>query len=64
MGPDYFDIGITSEDSIPDLQMLDLSEVSLRLVFVVEKASVVNSKEILPPLIFGSSLSEKFHNFA
>ena len=63
MGPDNFDIGITSEDSIPDLQMLDLSKFPLWLVFVVEKASVVNSKEILPPLKFGTSLPEKYNYF-
>ena len=63
MGPDNFDIGITSQDSIPDLQVLDLSEVPLWLVFVIEESSVVNSEEILPPLKFGTSLPEKYNNF-
>ena len=64
MGPDNFDIGITSEDSVPDLEMLDLSEVPLWLVvFVIEESSVVDPEEILPPLKFGTSLPEKYNNF-
>ena len=64
MGPDNFDIGITSEDSVPDLKMLDLSEVPLWLVvFGIEESSVVDPEEILPPLKFGTSLPEKYNNF-
>ena len=63
MGPDDFDVGITGEDGIPDLEMLDLPEVPLWLVFVIEESRVMDSEEILPPRILGTSLPVGYHEF-
>ena len=51
MGPDHSHVGVASEERVPNLQMLDLLEVDLRLVGAVKEAPVVRAQELFPPLM-------------
>ena len=57
MSPDNNHVGIPLQQSVPDLQMLDLLEVLLWFVVLVEESSEVRSQELLPPaIVLGSQL--------
>ena len=57
VSPDNNHVGIPLQQSVPDLQMLDLLEVLLWFVVLVEESSEVRSQELLPPaIVLGSQL--------